>query len=137
MNDGLTIPLDEAVLVTRPFTTEDWAGYHPLDAILIQGKRHTLRRQRWKPGLYEVSIDGRRRGIIIRVTDRESIPQSEFLTDEFARADGVLGTEKLSPAEALAEMLEGYYGAVPEQMWLIHFQVVFERRAGQWYIGAG
>jgi hypothetical protein len=103
------IYLDDAILRTIPFRSGPEYGYDPLAAIRSGRKQHTLRRQGRKPGLYEVSVDGRRHGLVVRVFGVEEIEPDVYLTDEFAWADGFDGTAAETPGAALRRALEGMY----------------------------
>lgn len=106
---GPMVSLADAVLRTIPFRSGPEYGYDPLAAIRSGRKQHTLRRQGRKPGLYEVSVDGRRRGLVVRVFGVEEIEPDGYLTDEFAWADGFDGTDTETPGEALRRALESMY----------------------------
>lgn len=92
-------------------------GYDPLVSIRVGIKRHTLRK-RPLHGEHEVTVGRRRTGIVLRFYRHCTLWRDQFLTQAFAEADG------LPSAEALRQLLEGFYGAVPETMVCNWFEVV-------------
>lgn len=109
----------EAILVTRSFRSAE--GYDPRARILDGSKRHTLRRHRWKPGIYEAYIDGKRSGILIRVTGGIPMKPAQYLIPEFALADGFRGEH---PEQLLEDLLCALYVAPPNEMIANYFEVV-------------
>lgn len=109
----------EAILVTRSFRSAK--GYDPRARILDGSKRHTLRRHRWKPGIYEAYIDGKRSGILIRVRGAAPMKRAQYLTREFALADGFRGED---PEQLLEDLLSDLYGIPPSPMVANYFEVV-------------
>ncbi len=94
-------------------------GYDdPLGGILRGEKTHTIRTRPARYGYREVTMGHGRTGIIIEITGCRSIPEAEFLTDEFAQADG------LRDADALATCLKRFYEHVPASMFRLDFRVV-------------
>lgn len=128
------VSLYETRLTTIPFSKGPQYGYDPLPAILSGRKQHTLRRQGRKPGLYEVSVDGRRRGVIVRLTAVDDIQPEQYLTDEFAWADGFDGGDDIPPGEALKCALEDMYGddEYGRDMKLWWFRVEWTKQKGEW-----
>jgi len=107
-------------LATIAMTPRPELGYDPIRAILAGEKTHTLRKRRVRLAkrFREVTLGRKRTGIILEFRGSEEMTREQFLTDEFAQADG------LRDAAALQELLEAFYDAVPETMWCNHFRVV-------------
>lgn len=107
-------------LPTIAMTPKPELGYDPIPAILAGTKTHTLRKQRVRLAkrFREVTLGRKRTGIILEFRGSEEMTWEQFLTDQFAQADG------LRDAAALQELLEDFYGEVPETMWCNHFRVV-------------
>ncbi len=128
------IDLNEAVLATKAFSTNSLFGYDPRQRMLEGTKRQTLRKIAWKPGLYECTIDGKRSGIVIRVTHSERIDRADFLTDEFAKADGFNYTnDGVPPRGNLAHTLSNFGGGhIAEQMTVNYFEVTWVKQDGEW-----
>ncbi len=99
-------------------TTAADLGYYPLPAIREGRKRHTLRRNAYVPGVYEVVCDRRPTGLRVRVTRSVAMLRTEYLTDEFARADG------LRDAAGLERGLLRFYGHLPAMMWRVEFEMM-------------
>ena len=95
-------------------------GYDPIPLILSGEKVHTLRKQR-NNGDKEVTVNSKRTGIIIRFSSPIALMAREFLTDEFAYADGFRNPY---PACDLEDLMYHFYGEVPEAMWCSYFKVV-------------
>ena len=107
------------ILPALPMTPDAELGYDPIGAIRAGAKVHTLRSRRYH-GYREVTIRGRRTGLIVRMTGHRKIHREEFLTDEFAYSDG------LPDAAALEALLRRFSrrGAVRDTMWLNEFEVI-------------
>lgn len=105
---------------TMAFSPMADLGYEdPLGSILRAEKTHTLRRRRVRPehSYREVTVRGKRTGVILRITHCELMRIEEFLSDDFAQADG------LRDADALATCLRRFYGKPPATMWRLDFEV--------------
>lgn len=100
--------------------------YDPIRLILSGDKRQTLRKRAVR-GEREVTVKGKRLDppLVLRFTYSEKMTPAEFLTDEFAKRDG------LPDWESLEALLIGFYGAVPEQMVCSHFEVVTTEAEGE------
>jgi len=102
-------------------------GYDPIPLILSGEKKHTLRKQKMH-GRKEITVGHKRTGIVLLSRGWIKMTQAEFLTDDFAAADGFRETyvagSPVSPRENLIMLLEHFYGDVPETMWCNHFRVV-------------
>ncbi len=112
-------------------------GYDPVPSIAAGAKKHTLRKQR-QHGRKEVVVNGQRMGIVLEFHGWVQMTKAEFLTDEFAIADGFRATLPLgqmsllseihwsvwSAASNLCRLLQHFYGEVPATMWCNHFRVV-------------
>jgi len=109
---------------TIAMTPDAEAGYFPMEAILARTKTHTVRKGTIT-GDREITVQRIRTGVVLRFTRAETMSREEFLTDEFARADG------LPSAEILAKLLRRFYGRVPETMVCNHFEVVEEAQGGR------
>ncbi len=98
----------------------EFGYYDPIKQILDGDKKQTLRKQRnhWNK---EVTVGGKRTGIVVCFGTCVEMTQAEFLTDEFARADGFTNPY---PACDLEDLLRHFYGEVPETMWCCPFAVV-------------
>jgi len=107
-------------LATIAMTPRPELGYDPIPAILAGKKTHTLRKRRVRLAkrFREVTLGRKRMGIILEFRGSEEMNREQFLTDEFAQADG------LRDAAALREAHEDFYGEVPETMWCNHFRLV-------------
>lgn len=114
-------------LATIAMTPRPELGYDPVPAILAGEKTHTLRKRRVRLAkrFREVTLGRKRTGIILEFRGSEEMTREQFLTDEFAQADG------LRDAAALREALEHFYGEVPETMWCNHFRVVEGAASGE------
>lgn len=104
-------------LPTIAMTPAPEHGYDPVPAILSFEKRQTLRKQAVR-GRREVTVNRRRTGLVLEFTGSVGLPRTMFLTDSFAQRDG------LPNAVALQELLERFYGQVPERMVVSYFRVV-------------
>jgi len=111
------------LLPTIAMTPMPQFGYDPIPLILSGEKVHTLRKRRCH-GLKEVTVNGKRTGIIIQFHGWVKMRREEFLTDEFAHADGFRATGQYAPWELLEQVLKDFYGEVPKMMWCNHFRVV-------------
>ena len=98
-------------------------GYDPIPLILSGEKVHTLRKQRCH-GQKEVCVKGKRTGIVLEFHSHVEMTIDEFLTQDFARADGFHNTYVTRAWENLMLFLEHFYGKVPETMWRNHFVIV-------------
>jgi len=91
--------------------------YDPIRDILAGRKRQTLRPRRLI-GKREITVRTQRTGIIIEFIRSHSRKRSEYLTDEFARRDG------LRDAAALEAGLRRFYGEAPAMLWENEFEVI-------------
>ena len=98
-------------------------GYDPIPLILSGEKVHTLRKQRCH-GQKEVCVKGERTGIVLEFHSWIEMRQEEFLTDEFAYADGFRTVRWRTPWELLELSLRHFYGKAPETMWCSHFRII-------------
>jgi len=104
--------------VRLPFSAMPDLGYDdPVGMILRREKKHTLRKTRVNTRYREVVANGKRTGIILEITGCYPMTPDEYLTNEFARADG------LRDAQAMAEITRRFYGEPPDPMWRIEFEV--------------
>ncbi len=105
----------------------EFGYFDPVRQILDGKKCQTLRKccHRWNK---EITVNGKRTGIVIRFSKHVRLNRDQFLTDKFARADGFVATTVIgqihTPSENLGWLLEQFYGEVPETMWCNHFRVV-------------
>lgn len=111
---------------TIPMTPMPEYGYDPLPLILSGEKTHTLRGNSRRLGSFaEVTVGGERTGVILRITGSEKMEPDEYLTADFAWADGVRPID-LSPRYALRRILEGFYpqwGGQLKARWRLDFEV--------------
>lgn len=123
------------VCPTIGFTPAADLGYLPMERIKDRTKTHTLRGRSRPVGTFaEVRYAGRT-GIILRLMGCEVLRPDQYLTDEFATADGFvapppdpslfgLAPAPYSPTEALRKALERMrHGRAPGPMHCIHFDV--------------
>jgi len=110
---------EESDLPTLPMTPNAQFGYDPEVSIRSGEKRHTLR-SRCYHGDREITIRGRRTGLVVRMTGHRQMTREEFLTDEFARSDG------LPDAAALESLLRRFSrrGNIDDTMWLNEFEMI-------------
>jgi len=103
-------------------------GYDPIPLILSGEKVRTLRKSPRCGSSAEVTVNGGRTGIILYFNRTKKMINAEFMTNEFAYADGfrMVVDEKAwyLHYELLEELLEHFYGEVPEAMWCSYFRVV-------------
>jgi len=106
-------------------------GYDPIPLILNSEKVHTLRKRRCL-GKKEITVKGKRTGIIIEFHRWVKMVREDFLTRSFAYADGFKiadsSFKSLGPPiyaeENLCRLLSYFYGEVPETMWCSHFRLL-------------
>ena len=99
-------------------------GYDPIPLILSGEKVHTLRKQRHHKRK-EITVRGQRTGIVLEFNGWVEMTQDEFLTNEFAYADGFRAVNSFQTcADLLYGLLQHFYGKVPETMWCNYFRVV-------------
>ena len=124
---------------TIPMTPSPEHCYDPVLLILSGEKRHTVRGNPRRVGSFqEVTVKGRRTGIILRITQVERIADDRLCSDEFAWADGFRPPEEdgRSPAECLRAfawefMPQAIWADPPPgrnagdfcDRWLLHFEV--------------
>jgi len=109
---------------TVAMTPRPDCGYDPIAAIMSGRKAHTLRRH----GLHgerEVTVRRQRTGIVLRFVRWETMTRDQYLTDEFAQADG------LPDARTLEKLLVDFYGEAPPTMICSHFEVVTTSAPGE------
>lgn len=97
---------------TISFSPAPDLGYDPLAKILANAgppgtmKRHTLRHSRIPTDQFrEVTIDSRRRGIILRFYGAERLKPKHYLSETFALADGFHPASPMTSASALATFI--------------------------------
>ena len=101
----------------------EYGYFDPLEQILKREKQQTLRKGRHH-GRKEITVGGKRTGIVIEFCAWRLMYDYHFLTHSFALADGFVATQGATPMKNLRAFLEHFYGEVPEAMWCNHFRVV-------------
>jgi len=126
LGDGTFVPFVEIIRAgTLPMAPALDLGYDPLPLIDSGHKTHTLRGQSRRVGaIAEITCGGKRTGLIVRFTASTRMTPDEYLTDEFAWADGIR-PEQGSPAEAMRALIARFYPdrALPDR-WRLDFEVL-------------
>ena len=104
-------------LGTIAMTPMEDLEYDPIRDILAGRKRQTLRPRRLT-GKREITVRSQRTGIIIEFIRAHPRKRSDYLTDEFARRDG------LRDAAAIETITRRFYGEPPALMWENEFEVI-------------
>jgi len=102
-------------------------GYDPIPLILNGEKVHTLRKRRCH-GQKEVTVNGKRTGIVLEFHGWRLMYDYHFLVDDFAYRDGFRqhykGPRLLLPTTGLRALLKHFYKKIPETMWCNYFRIV-------------
>lgn len=130
LDDGSFVPFVELLRAgTLPMTPVPELGYDPMPLILRGEKTHTLRGQSRRVGSIAevtcgVGTNKKRTGLIVRFLATTRMTPDEYLTDEFAWADGIRPEED-RPAVAMLRLFESFYpGEILCARWRLDFEVL-------------